>query len=139
LEEICQIELAELEMGYRREQNTLHLLLDVEERGLVDLARQHGEERLNLGIIGACFHDLQSLQRRIDGQIVTLQNMAESIRRKRDELIEVSKEKKALEKLKEKHEREIADSLNRAENRVMQDIATSQFHRQVVAQRQSAL
>lgn len=133
LEEVCQMELADLEMAYMREYQTLDLLIDLERRGCEDLHQRHQRGRLDLGLIDVCFYDLQTLQRRIAQQAMVLQELTDKVQRKRDELIEISKDKKALEKLKEKHEKVIAESLAKAENKIMQDIATSQFHRRVVA------
>lgn len=131
------MELAEMEMAYAREHRRLGELVGMERRGYSELRREHAREKLDLGVINACFADLQAIQEKIERQAQVLQDLAERARRKRDELIEIAKEKKALEKLKEKHERELAEALARAENKVLQDIATSQFHRRVAAESQS--
>lgn len=82
-----------------------------------------------MAAIGAFFSELQSLQKKTERQLLVLQELAGKVRQKRDELIEVSKEKKVLEKLKEKHETKVAHELKKAEGKIMEDIATSQFHR----------
>ncbi len=134
LEEICQMELAEIEVTYEQERRVLDLLAQTERLGYQELQTQQEPGELDIGLINIYMYDLQTLQRRIEEQLALLEIIAENSRLKREELIEVSKDKKALEKLKEKHLKDIAQTMTRAENKVMEDIATSQFHRRKVGQ-----
>ncbi|MCL5264140.1 MAG: flagellar export protein FliJ [Chloroflexi bacterium] len=134
LEEICQMELAEIEQSYARERRALQLLDELERLGYEELDQQHGSEKLNIAAIGVSFGDLQMLQKRLEQQLLVLQDLADRIQRKRQELIEISKAKKALEKLKEKHETRIAHAAMKAENKIMDEIATSQFYRRRLAE-----
>ena len=129
LEEISQMELAELEQSYARERRALELLCELERLGYEEINQQHGSGNLNVAAIGLSFSDLQALQKRLEQQMFVLQDLANKIEHKREELIEISKERKALEKLKEKHARKVAQAMIRAENKIMDEIATSQFYR----------
>lgn len=129
LEDVCQMALAEIEASYAREHSIFDLLSELERKGYRELEHQHRLGELDVAMISACFGDLQELQKKIERQLVILNDLAEKAERKREELIEISKEKKALERLKEKHERKVAQAMMRAENKFMDDIATSQFHR----------
>jgi flagellar protein FliJ len=128
-EEICQMELAEIEMNRSRERRILDLLGNLEKVGYRELERQHVIGSLDVCGIGLSFGDLETLQKRIESQLQVLDELSEQARQKRDELIEITKDKKALEKLKEKHEKAIAKAISRAETKVLDDITTAQFHR----------
>ncbi len=133
LEEICQMDLAKIETIYRQEDEALRRLADQEEQSYNALSSQHGQASLDLGAITTGFAGLRSLQHRIERQTKVLQELAQEMEKKREELVEISKEKKALEKLKEKHEREVARTIAVAEDKAMQEIATAQFHRRRVS------
>ncbi len=134
LEDICQMELAKVEVAHARERRMLEQLMAVECQAYEALRRQHMLTELDLGMIDRSFAELRALQRRIEWQLVVLQDLAETVRQRREELLEVTKEKKALEKLKEKHERELAHAMALAEEKAMQDIATTQYHRRKLAE-----
>lgn len=129
LEEICQMALAEIEATFTREYQVLELLYELEKAGYQELEQQHCLGQLDVGTIGAYFGDLHSLQGRIERQLAVLKDLAEKSKQKREELIEIAKEKKALEKLKEKHQKKVVQAMVRAENKLMDDIAISQFLR----------
>jgi flagellar FliJ protein len=129
LEDICQMELAEVEGAYFQECRRLELLREIERLEYEELQHQHDRADLDLGTIGVCFNDLNATQRRIELQLLLLQDLAEKVQRKRAQLIEISKDKKALEKLKEEHRKRIARAINRAEIKIADDIVTSQSYR----------
>ncbi len=129
LEDICQMALAEIEAAYAREYQVLEMLRELEKLGYQELERQHVMGKLDMGAINVHFGDLQALQRRIHQQMVVLDDLGQKAESKREELIEISKERKALEKLKEKHQKKVAQATVRAENKFMEDIATAQFLR----------
>lgn len=129
MEEVCQMELAEAEVAYEHECRVLNLLCDLERLGYEELEREQLQGQLDMGTIDIYLRDLQMLQKKIDEQQRTVDAMVSSVEEKRQALIEAAKEKKALEKLKEKHDKEAAQALNRAENKLLEEIATSQFHR----------
>lgn len=134
LEDVCQMELAELEVAYDEERRVLDLLFQVERSGYQELQTHQKPGELDVGLISICMYDLQTLQRRIEEQLALLEVLSDKAEQKREELIEVSKEKKALEKLKEKHLKDISQAATRAENKIMEDIATSQYHRRKTGQ-----
>ena len=129
LEEICQMELAEIEQSYARERRVLELLGELEQLGYEELELQHRLGKLDVAAIGLSFGDVQALQRKLEQQMLVLKDLDEKVQRKREELVEISKAKKALEKLKEKHDIELTQAETRTENKVMDEIATAQFHR----------
>lgn len=129
LEDICQTELAAIEIAHARERHVLELLNELERRGLEQLDSQHGVGRLDVDSIALYFYNLQTLQDRIEQQQIALERLAEKAEKKRAQLIEISKEKKSLEKLKEVHDKEVARAEAKAENKILEDIATTQFHR----------
>lgn len=132
LEEICQMELAEAEIAHEHERRVLNLLSDLERLGYEELARQQSHGQLDITTINIYLYDLQTLQKKIDEQMRILDSLAATVLQKREALIGAAKEKKALEKLKEKHERELAQALGRAENKLLEEIATSQFNRRKI-------
>jgi flagellar export protein FliJ len=133
-EDICQIQLAEIEAVYAREHRVLNLLLSLERLGYDELEKKHLVGKLDVGVIGLCFDDLHHLTRRIEKQRALLSELDDQVQRKREELIEIAKERRALEKLKEKFERERARAVRKAENAAMEEIAVVQSHRRRVEQ-----
>ncbi len=132
LEEICQMELAEAEIAYGHERRVLSLLGDLERMGYEELERQQGQGQLDITTINIYLYDLQTLQKKIDEQTRILDSLAATVRQKREALVGAAKEKKAMEKLKEKHERELTQALGRTENKLLDEIATSQFNRRKI-------
>lgn len=129
LEEMRQMELAEIEIAFQQECHVLEALSQIEQAGYRELEQQHLTGQLNMDAIALYLFDLQTLQRRIEQQLTLLEDLSRRIGEKRGELIEASKEKKALEKLKGKYQKEIAQARAMTENKTMEDMATSQFHR----------
>lgn len=129
LEDLCQMALAEIEAAVAREHRALELLFEMQRLGYQELEGHHRSGQMDIGAISVSFGDLQALENQIERQLATLTHLTSKAQQKRAELLEISKEKKALEKLKEKHTRHIAKAMAREENKAIDEIATSQFHR----------
>ncbi len=138
IEEVRQMELAEAELAYEHGRRVLNLLSDLERLGCEELERHQGQGQLDIGSINIYLQELQALQKKIDEQTHLLGSLNATVQQRREILVEATKEKKALEKLREKHDKEVTQALGRAENKLMEEIATSQFHRRKVGLEQLA-
>ncbi len=132
LEDICQMELAEIEVAHARERQFLEMLVEQEIRGCQEIEHRQLSGHLDVASIRLGFGDLQAIEKRIEQQLRVLGELAERRRLKQARLLEIAKERKALEKLKEKHEKRMASAVARSENKIMADIALTQYRRQGV-------
>ncbi|WP_305045782.1 flagellar export protein FliJ [Geoalkalibacter sp.] len=105
--------------------------ITAEEQELESLYQEY-EQRQQIGI--SC-EAMLLFQNRISHKVESVARMVESMERlrrqilhKRQELTEASREKKLLEKLKEKNEQEFQQELKRREGIVLDEVAV-QFHR----------
>lgn len=128
LEEVLQVELAQLTSAHAREQEELERL----ERSRDDVARQlrayESEGQLNLELIKLTHGFLESLRARVAAQSEAVARLAGQVETKRRDLVKAMQERKVLEKLKEKYLAELQEQAEKQEMRVNDEIGTGRHH-----------
>ncbi|MGQ9674959.1 MAG: flagellar export protein FliJ [Chloroflexota bacterium] len=129
LEEVLEVELAQLTAAHAREQEELERL----ERSRQEVARQlrsfEAESQLNLELIKLTHGFLESLRVRIVAQSEVVAQLAGQVETKRRALIKAMQERKVLEKLKERHLAELQEQSDKQEMRVNDEIGVGLHHR----------
>jgi flagellar protein FliJ len=128
-----------VEDGHKRQLAQLKLLLQNEEIILEKLEdkkcrvqetiRSQQDAKIDVQAILNYYNYLAALGEKIVEQIVTIKELLDSVERKRDDLIEASRERKMIERLKENQFREFRTTAERLEMKVLDEIATNGYNR----------
>lgn len=112
---------AEAQVQLMHEQAVLHhLLIEREEC----LRRSHRRQRLTVDLLDVEQTYLSALEKRIEVQRERVAEAEKVLEEKREALIEAQRERKALERLREKHYEQWRQQLLRAEQKALDDLAT---------------
>jgi len=127
----------QVEDQYKRELASLKLLLLKEEKFLRDLEQKKAAmqetlkaqqcDTLNMDEILNYYNYLSVCRQKIVDQIAVINQCIELIETKRNELVNASKEKKIIEKLKDNQYQEFKQLLDRIETKMIDEIATSGY------------
>ncbi len=128
LEQILQVELAQITEACAREQIELERLRESLREVATQLRSCAAENQLNLELIRLTLRFLESIRERAVQQAAVVAEMESRVETKRQELVKVMQEKKALEKLKERFLAELEEQARQAENRVNDEIGTTLHH-----------
>ena len=127
-EEQIKIKLAEKERYYQKQKAILHKL----QSELTDTLRKMDEEKNNkhrIEIITLYQTYSEELGKKIEYQQAFLYKLKQEIEEIRVQLMDIVKNRKALEKLKENRWQEFKIEINRLEQKMIDEIATLQFTR----------
>ncbi len=127
-EDIRQQELAAAQMRLSDEQAQLARLRD-EAQEQQRRARHKAGARVSSQDLQGEHAFLERLTGEIDDQGQLVSELGTAVTRSRDALAEALKEKKAIERLKEKHLQQVADEERAVEGRVIDDIVMTRFAR----------
>lgn len=128
-EEEKKRELSALLKEYNKQAEILNSLRE-KQAGLFLELKNLQKEELNITQILFYYFYLQNLSSRIKKQIQLLEELDGKIVQKREEVIQASKERKIMEKLKERKYREFVYFLDRAEQIFLDEISNSAFVRE---------
>jgi len=136
LEEIYQLELAQLKQALAKEEEHLRQLENLEREVSQELRSFQAESQLNLELIKLTIDFLQSLRTAISGQSETVRRLSASVDDKRDQLVKTMQERKVLEKLKDKFLAELEEESRRQEARLADEIGTTLYTRTALVEGQ---
>lgn len=130
LEEISQKEFAEALQKLNREEAMLNELKDAYRRasGELDSKKEACVEVDQYHIYADYFRSLKS---HMDEQERIIRLFRDELETRRVELLEASRSKKVIEKMKEKSFGAFVEDMNRQEQKITDDIVTSRFKRSV--------
>ncbi|MFH1982237.1 MAG: flagellar export protein FliJ [Pseudomonadota bacterium] len=128
LEEALQIEMADLQQRLEAERQRADVLCRalVDNRQRLDGMQRNGARACDLQM---AVRYLARLAEQITLQEKTLQRAVHRIERKRADLIEAVKQRKVIEKLKEKSEQAYQEENRRKEMNLINEIAIGRFNR----------
>ncbi len=134
-EEEKEKELASLKKELRREEEFLEKLRKetslIAER--IGAFQKVDDESLNLEELRREYDYLEVLRNKITRHLNTVEKLMIKIEEKRKELIEASKERKIMEKLKDKQYRKFRSEEERKERKVLDEIGTLNYnHKRVL-------
>jgi len=89
---------------------------------------QGGQQSLNMEELLLYYDYLEHLRNNILYQIQTIKDIIVNIERKREELIEASKERKIIEKLKENQYQKFKECVERWETKLIDEMGTVNFN-----------
>lgn len=112
---------AEAQAQLMHEQAVLHRLLIEREECL---RRSHRRERLTVELLDVEQTYLSALEERIETQRERVAEAERMVEQRREGLIEAQRERKALERLREKHYEQWRQEMLRAEQNTLDDLAT---------------
>ncbi len=112
---------AEAQAQLMHEQAVLHKLLIEREECL---RRSHRRQHLAVDLLDVEQTYLSALEERIELQRERVAEAERVVEEKREALIEAQRERKALERLREKHYEQWRQEMLRAEQKVLDDLAT---------------
>jgi flagellar FliJ protein len=127
-EEEKKRELSLLLIEYNKEREILNILKNKQEELFGDLKNLQKDE-LNITQILFYYFYLQDLSNRIKKQVQILEELDKKIQEKREEVIQASKERRIMEKLKERKYKEFLYFMDRAEQIFLDEISNSAFVR----------
>jgi len=122
-EEICQKALAEARQILSAAQGTLHGLKQ-DRRQNIEKLKLRQKERCSIPEILILINYIEQLARDIQAQVLKVNRASESVTRKREDLIEIMKKRKTMEKLKEKEWQAYQQDLMQTERKFNDELAT---------------
>ncbi len=129
-EEVCQIELAEAQRGLTDAQEKLRRLKKAKRENIQKLqARQ--KEHHNISNILIFINYIEQLSRDIEAQMQQVRKASKKVTQKRDNLIEIMKKRKTLEKLKEKEWLEYQQKMLHEERKFNDEVAATRHVRKI--------
>lgn len=128
-EELLQQELAALMMALLKEQDELNRLISSYRKNENELKVKR-EKKIDLKEIDIYRKFLERMKEKIISQRNRVVHLSNLVSNKREELIEASKEKKVLERLKEKDFGKYLLNLDRKERAFLDELALGKFVRE---------
>lgn len=121
----------ELRRLTNRCQEEFDVLAALEERlgQLEDRLRRRQEARVDVAEIQRCLDYLPVMKDRILRQKEVIRRIKEEIEKTRQELVEIMRERKVLEKLRERHFAQYLVEVNREEQKIIDEMATNGYNR----------
>lgn len=129
LEDLQQIELAQLKAACAREEEELRRLEELQQEAARHLRTYEAESQLNLELIKLAFKFLESLRERIARQSEVVAQLVDQVETKRQQLVKTMQERRVLEKLKERYLAEIEEQNRRQEMRLNDEVGTALHHK----------
>ncbi len=121
LEEQAIRHFAEAQRRLQAEQLLLAQLIQTRQDCLMRSERRH---RLPIPMLEVEQTYLSALEERIEQQVQRVAEAEEALEARRQELVEAQRERKALERLREKHYEQWRQELLRSEQKALDDLAT---------------
>ena len=138
-EEALQLELAALVAEEQAEQGRLNVLREASIQAMNDVFGLQSRSRTDVGAIEQGLLYLEALTAATVAQEELLARVSERVEAKRQEVVAAMQERKAIEKLKERHEQAYAAWVRRVEDGLIDDMATVRYNRRVAAGEQAAV
>ena len=130
LEEALQLELNALEKACQKEKDNLDALVNEKRSHMLWLRAQWLGVKPEIEVIKISFQYLGELVKRMESQVIVVENLRTQVQRKRTGIIEIAQSRKTLEKLKEKHRIEWLKKLADLESKNLDELAAIRRHRQ---------
>jgi flagellar FliJ protein len=124
-----EMEFARLQVAYRNEMDALLVLVQAEDKEMEVLRQQQGRGYLNCEEIQLRQQYLRVLKEHVIEQTARVGETRQQMEAKRTELVEMMKDQKALEKLRERHQAQQAKELLRREARAVDDLVITRYAR----------
>ena len=131
LEDALQLELARVLEEERAAREQLDLLRDESQRAMAELRAFQEQPRVDLALMSQGFFYLEALQAAIEVQVQVVAEVTERVEAKRRDLVKAMQDRKVIEKLKEKYQREYAEWVRRTEQRLVDDMVTIRYNRRL--------
>jgi flagellar FliJ protein len=138
-EEALQLELAALMAEQQAELSRLELLCRASTQAMDDLFGLQVRPRADVPAIEQGLLYLEALNGAIASQREVVDGVSVRVEAKRQEVVAAMQDRKAIEKLKERHEQAYAAWARRVEESALDDMATIRYHRRVASGEVAAL
>ena len=138
IEDALQLELGRLLQEEQEARARLEELRAESERSMVELSAIQSAPRIDVPAIQQGYYYLEALQGVIEHQVVVVNEATERVEAKRRELVKAMQDRKVLEKLKEKYQREYADWVRRVEQTLADDVVTTRYNRRLAGVEEAA-
>lgn len=137
-EQECEKQLANLKELLRREETFLEELKEEAARtgAKIGEVQNADKEALDMREILRYYDYLESVREKISAQILQIKKVIADIERKRKELIEASKERKVMEKLKDNQYQKFKENLETVERKFLDEIGTIRYNQKRVSWKQ---
>jgi len=129
-EEICQKELAQTERLLADENHKLHRQKN-EKRGNIQKLQIKQKKIINVSDIILTVRYIQQLSEKIEEQKKCVRKAGSKVNQKRYELITIVKNRKTLEKLKEKEWLAYQQKVKQTERKLMDEVASTRHARKI--------
>ena len=93
-----------------------------------DIQTEKGVEKLDLRELLRYYDYLEGLRKRVSLQVTQIRKLMEDIEKKRVDLLEASKERKILEKLRDNQYKKFKDRVDEVERKFLDDIGTMNYN-----------
>lgn len=131
IEEKFQLELSKIKIRFGEEKKKLYLLIQNKDECEREICSKYRKGITPSAII-LYFNFIDKIKMDIEKQKSILKDLEIKIEEKRKELLRALKERKIIEKLREKREREYLEDLNRRERIFLDEISANQFIRKTL-------
>ena len=126
LEQSCKEELSHLEVKYRKEEEILGGICARLDLRLHEFARKQ-RQGCTSEEINRYYRYIQDLDRRIVAQREVLEGVNRALDQKREELMELAKARKVVERLRQRKEEEHRKEVLREEGKILDEISTNKY------------
>jgi flagellar FliJ protein len=131
-EDALKLELAGLLSAEGAAREQLDALRAESLRAMDEVRALQVEARIDVGAIAQGFFYLDAVQAALDVQVQVLAEATRQVEAKRAQLLKAMQDRKILEKLKERYQRQYAEWVRRAEQRVADDNVTVRYNRRQI-------
>ena len=130
VEENLQKELAVLKLLLVNEREKLQTYKESRSKFLVELQRKQ-EEGTTISDVFLYLPFIEQLSKDIEKQNMTVSDLEKDVEQKRQDLVEATKKKKTLEKLKDKGLKAYKQEMIKNEQEFLNEVAVNQFNGQI--------
>ncbi|UCF85777.1 MAG: flagellar export protein FliJ [Desulfobacteraceae bacterium] len=134
VEENLQKELAVLKLSLVNERKRLQTYKESRSKFLVELHRKQ-EEGTTISDVFLYLPFIEQLSKDIEKQNKTVSDLEKDVEQKRQDLVEASKKKKTLEKLKDKGLKAYKQEMIKNEQEFLNEVAVNQFNGKIRRER----